>query len=664
MAYEFRPIPRLVPGTYPLTNVTPFTYRDGVTYERLLYMIIEKLNSTIVDFNDQNTELYSDIVEQLNDTIDSVNAALGEQTDEVDQKIAELESDVADAVLQLISNSVDLQDPVLAGIISDDESESSQALEFKFVPTVVIKPGASAPGGPAVVGDGLTDDYAAIQALVNTVAVSGTVTFIRPASGRYVVNSGTILVNKSNVTVEGVSNDGFGFHIYRETPGFVFTVRAGGVRFKGLAIRGNAADKGVGATSRGIEFLGTPSGDIDAYVNDCTFAFMYLGMSVRGRNIRVVDTLFSNSRFGMKTEPMDETYHNPATYFIRGVICNDNRFHGMGSDQTDACIVIGEDSDVRHAAFANNYFDVGDGSHFISESGDHNRIAFNNNIHRDLRSFAYNLTNITDVSIDGAVTTSGGTSLTGTVVKLENCIHGEIVGVFIRGAGASNGVFNISESSQIGFSSITVLGAAGDLFVVDSASSFINIESALARTVSGFGFKGSPASSTLNLELGRLTEVVDSTTVTNSWNESVVIQPVEMFPVTGTPELVNDQAFPTMVMRPDETGQVSAFANIPRGWNEFRVEAYWRGVADSTGNVLLGMGRLPVIDGDTYSGGEAVSNKSHAATPNTVQRTVFDPIIGREADVYGIRLVRAGLNALDTCDTDIRIISIRLVRVT
>lgn len=91
MAFDYVPIPRLIPGMYPLTNVTPFTYNDGNTFQRELYRLIHKINDVVGEVNDANKATYDLVVNALNDAIDTINESLGEQTDQFNTQLEAIE---------------------------------------------------------------------------------------------------------------------------------------------------------------------------------------------------------------------------------------------------------------------------------------------------------------------------------------------------------------------------------------------------------------------------------------------------------------------------------------------------------------------------------------------------------------------------------------------
>lgn len=87
----------------PLTNITPFTHRNGMTYLEIL----EGLKCYITDL------LVPDVDGKFRDATDFINDAIQAQTDLVNG-----------AVETVVNNSIVLQDPVLAALINDVSSIS------------------------------------------------------------------------------------------------------------------------------------------------------------------------------------------------------------------------------------------------------------------------------------------------------------------------------------------------------------------------------------------------------------------------------------------------------------------------------------------------------------------------------------------------------------
>lgn len=122
-------LPSYVAPYKPVPQVTPFTYRDGVTMLKKLTGLTNYINRVIVPFVNENfAELSGEFETQINALIVAVNEALAAQDAEVDQKIADLTTYVNDTVQGIVDNSITVQDSVIAGAINDPESETRAAL--------------------------------------------------------------------------------------------------------------------------------------------------------------------------------------------------------------------------------------------------------------------------------------------------------------------------------------------------------------------------------------------------------------------------------------------------------------------------------------------------------------------------------------------------------
>jgi hypothetical protein len=118
-------IPPYVPPWSAVPSVTPFTYRDGVTFLEKFDNLIQYINGTVIPFvNSSTSDLADTLAQEIQTMIDTVNQALADQDTEVDQKIADLTTYVNNAVDSIINNSITAQDPVVAGIMNDPASET------------------------------------------------------------------------------------------------------------------------------------------------------------------------------------------------------------------------------------------------------------------------------------------------------------------------------------------------------------------------------------------------------------------------------------------------------------------------------------------------------------------------------------------------------------
>lgn len=82
------------------TNGTPFTYQDGQTYAKLLEQLVAYIDSTLVP-----------------------------DTDEKMQAVIDAWKESTESLIELVlNNSLELQDPMLATLINDPDSEGRAAL--------------------------------------------------------------------------------------------------------------------------------------------------------------------------------------------------------------------------------------------------------------------------------------------------------------------------------------------------------------------------------------------------------------------------------------------------------------------------------------------------------------------------------------------------------
>lgn len=115
-------------------NVTPLTYRDGITYLQkleLLRVLINKVNQYAQDSND---EMVAIVVQQINSVISDVNSAISSALDQVN-----------DAVQSIIDESIEVQDSVIAGAVADQNSQTRTQLNSVGYPILRVWDGAAYP---------------------------------------------------------------------------------------------------------------------------------------------------------------------------------------------------------------------------------------------------------------------------------------------------------------------------------------------------------------------------------------------------------------------------------------------------------------------------------------------------------------------------------------
>lgn len=206
-----------IPPYQPFQNITPFTYRDGLTYLEVLEGLRCYVNETLVTFiNDNLTELGDDFVTEVNALINTVNTSLGAQTDSnnaaltsltnfvntsiaddhtwTTEQIATMQAAVDSAVNEVINSSIVVEDPVAAGIINDPTSQTRAALNVLTI---------AGQGMTYVIPAGSTSDAA--QAILSA-AVSGSEvrfspgTYAAPATGFTVAND-NIIIDSRRATI-------------------------------------------------------------------------------------------------------------------------------------------------------------------------------------------------------------------------------------------------------------------------------------------------------------------------------------------------------------------------------------------------------------------------------------------------------------------------------
>lgn len=151
MAQFITPIPST--GTrYP--TITPFTYRDGLTYAKTLDLLVQAMRELIDKVDEHGEELFDLVVDVLNEKIDDINTALSDQETSVDTKLDNLETfvnteisdmrayvdgETADLrayvntkVDEILNAGVEVQDPLVRQMVEDANSETRTALDTLY----------------------------------------------------------------------------------------------------------------------------------------------------------------------------------------------------------------------------------------------------------------------------------------------------------------------------------------------------------------------------------------------------------------------------------------------------------------------------------------------------------------------------------------------------
>lgn len=256
----------------PLSNISPFTYRDGITYLEKLERMRQWLNDTLVpDFNAGIANAIAEFQTGIQNSVNDVIATRDEWDAFFNAFMANIEAELKA-----------LNDSAVGALVGDPVSVTGSALRKNFAPVV-------SPLSYGAVGDGVTVDAVAIQAAVNATPPGGTLLF--PPSRVFALGAGQILVSTS-ITIRGGE--------FTTTTGKAFKAIAPGVVFDRLKITGQGTANPYVAGNPGISIQGTSDVYISGTVKNCEI----LGMVDTGirleyvRDFRVTGNTVNGFRYG------------------------------------------------------------------------------------------------------------------------------------------------------------------------------------------------------------------------------------------------------------------------------------------------------------------------------------------------------------------------------
>lgn len=537
------PIEQYVPSYVPIPTIQPFTYRDGVTYWEKLNGIIRYMNRTVVPFvNDNITTISTDVADQITALIAQVNAARDE----------------------IINSSITVQDPVVSGIVTDDASQTrvtldsiyaslsavdSLIVDFNGVKDTVnsgrlsdsaLNTKISGFTGINVrsfgaIGDGVTDDTAAIQAAINSAGVGTTIIFPPTGIDEFYKISSTISISTQGLRIIGVPRDMYSVSIRTSVVGLLmFSVKATGVVFENIGIAGKTNitldyTNGQGCDVIGIEYFGDTDGNIDGAVRGVTCQYLGTAIIDHGRNLEVSsNTLISNCANGF--------IHNGKTAYNiganadqnRGTVIRDTRFHNIGYLNTHTAIQFTNNANVLHCII--------DGV-FIDSNGLGRGIVFEGSTTAHARGVSIMNTRITELSNDGIILTNCDYPMVsdvfimglGTVdtvgISVTGCLYPSILGGTIR---LTNRAIEITTSSNVMVHDINIVqsgqGGNGSAIIVDAATTGLLVNGVVANTPGLYFIDGlcSQMSVTDCKAIGYTTSMFSSSSISNTYNEGVV----------------------------------------------------------------------------------------------------------------------------------------------
>jgi hypothetical protein len=161
-----------IPSYSPLTNITPFTYRDGLTYLEVLEGLRTYLNDTVIDFINTNfTNLGLSVEADVQLQVERVNTALMTQatfvTNALTTQSAAVKTSIDNMVIyvnnevaKILANTVAQATKEISDSLANPASTLSVAFSKNY--DRVYKPEAY-----GAIGDGVADDTSAVIAAFN-----------------------------------------------------------------------------------------------------------------------------------------------------------------------------------------------------------------------------------------------------------------------------------------------------------------------------------------------------------------------------------------------------------------------------------------------------------------------------------------------------------------
>lgn len=532
------------------------------------------------------------------------------------------------------------------------------------------------------VGNGTTDDTAAIQAAINAATAGSAIFFPKTGSAAFYKVMDKLTVTTPNLRFIGQPRDGYAVSIRCAVASKTMVeVKTTGFVLEDLALFGDSsATNGAGATVIGLDLFGDTDGNIDASVRGATFQGLAIGARTRGRNAMfAADALFSNCLKGIVIDGKDGVYHTgPAADQNRGNTVRHCRFHNIGNASTDAAIEITVAAKVLHATIENNFFDSNGAGRHVVATGDATNpckgLTVSGNKHAETQADVYALTYVNNSTVraaDIAGNAGVGGSLSNGIVAA-NCDTLRILDVLGLQLGKSGVVATNCANLQIRnvhFRAIgTDAGSTGHGFDIDATNTACNFDNLTVETTDGWGFTGSPAT----VKFGRYAFKsctlggINSTTIIA---DQVYLPAAAMGAITGAPNLAGQPGvgYP-MAWQLDATtveqvvGQMNA---LPNDWETFDAYIVWAATDGTAGNVIWDLNYSFIIAGQLTNNGNTANPGTAQAAPGVAGQVARYKIASgknRSTAPMVIRVDRNAASGSDTYAADASLLGVQLVR--
>lgn len=145
------PIDKFPNRTRPYTNITPFTYRDGLTYLEVLEELREWIRDELVKhLNTENSafvELFNKSIDEVNETLATINTLATQFDDQIsaqDNDFTELIKRFTDSAVLLldnmeaIANRVEGADEIVGALVTLAQEAADKAVDnSRYVPALI-----------------------------------------------------------------------------------------------------------------------------------------------------------------------------------------------------------------------------------------------------------------------------------------------------------------------------------------------------------------------------------------------------------------------------------------------------------------------------------------------------------------------------------------------
>lgn len=365
------PIPPYTLDLLPLPQVTPFTFRDGQSFLERMERIVYYINNVVLPtINSQVNDLGEEFVNEVNGLITEVNNALGnldgqsvEQAIDalttfvntsigdlagksVAQSIADLTQFVNDTMQEVINDGIQVQDPVMAGVIANTASASYTAW------TQFNKDNRN--NKLKLINAG---DYATLAAAVADLTAGDTL-FI--PSGTYNENISITGINDLTILSEG------GIITGSDTTAKITVTSCNNLRISGLKIRGTATGQVTGGYGIAV------SSSNNVVISECEIsgtAHMGLIFSGQCSYVRVINNYVHNTQ-------KDGIHVNDGCCFV---VISGNQLAETGDDSI-AVVSYNTQVTACHDVIVSNNVVYHSKARGISLVGGYNAVYANNDI--------------------------------------------------------------------------------------------------------------------------------------------------------------------------------------------------------------------------------------------------------------------------------------------